>query len=70
MTRADWRQEVMLALVKRKRGVTWLAQELKCSRAWIYNVFTGTAPEEAREKWTKEINNLLGIKGEIEDEEN
>lgn len=70
MTRKDWRQEVMLALVRKHRSVTWIAQQLKVSRSWIYDVLTGDAPEPGRSKWTQAINDLLEIEGEVRDEEN
>ena len=69
MTRKEWRTEVMVALVKQHKSVSKIAEELKVSRAWIYNVFTGDAPEPARSKWTQKISDHLGIKGEVRDED-
>ena len=59
----------MLELVRKHKSVSAIARELNCSRAWIYDVFTGDAPEPGRSKWTQAINDLLGIKGEVRDEE-
>ena len=59
----------MVALVKSRRTVTSLAKELGASRTWIYDVFTGEAPEPGRKKWTEAISAVLGIEWEVEDED-
>lgn len=65
MTRAEWRRDILKALIDKGTTMTKVAKDLGVSRAWIYQVLTG----EGNPEWEARISEHLGIEGTIEEEE-
>lgn len=61
MTRAEWRKEVQIALIRRNERISSLARDMGVSPQWIYQVLNGSYDGNAATQWERLIAKQLGM---------